>query len=558
MSDIVKSSYFVNSNFYIEYYYNMGEDKMKHPYSIHKSNKYDMTFFSYADVENTSGLNLHNISDNTLILDDINLFRWRKASDIVDAIGETTEYKAPVEYPVDYVKIWFPKGCSLNEQIGIYFQLYVFNKNEDHMQYLSSFFYDKSLPEHNPINLIESAEESFLLGEKVWDRYIELYIPSAYYISKQVDESGLALPNSLNFHLRKPERDPLATEHPLFIDVGFVENTQIINGVKYYYIESPNEISFNQMPIHQALGVEIKESEDGDFFNISGTYAGDSERFEEFIDELEFSGVFPYIIYETSLYEQNIKTDETIKVLVENISDPINYRPIIKYSSTTVLIRVIMKIIDYNTGMILERKASKALLYKEFAKYAKRLERVKIENGNNITIYKNPPQNRNLKRVNQFGVDGTVFRYRSNTFFYEFNRISIKNQSESGRGIEFLGQNQLMIYINPYDNVFKFTLVENVTEVQIEPLDISGFKDLYMVFRNENDAVRAHLMPDTSEINLVKGNVVFRLGRENYDRVKAMAGTDTSKFYIVGKNEDNTQVAVYSGNFDLTEKQNNN
>ncbi len=133
--------------------------------------------------------------------------------------------------------------------------------------------------------------------------------------------------------------------------------------------------------------MEVKHSVNGDFFEIYGTYNDTIAGFKQFIDDSFNSGNRYYVQYNITMYEQNVRGKTVTALVTDNFNETIEYRPIIKYSTTTAIIDVEMRLIDAVDDSYIIRRASYGMLQDEVAKYSLNLIKINLKNANKPKIY---------------------------------------------------------------------------------------------------------------------------------------------------------------------------
>jgi acetamidase/formamidase len=73
--------------------------------------------------------------------------------------------------------------------------------------------------------------------------------------------------------------------------------------------------------------------------------------------------------------------------VTDNFNETIEYRPIIKYSTTTAIIDVEMRLIDAVDDSYIIRRASYGMLQDEVSKYSLRLMKINLSNAAKPKIY---------------------------------------------------------------------------------------------------------------------------------------------------------------------------
>ena len=203
-------------------------------------------------------------------------------------------------------------------------------------------------------------------------------------ISSQL-ENGIPKENSINYNLT--DNIGLSSTAPIFIDFHFITNIQTINSVKSYLLSANNTTSIPQSPEFERLGLVIQHSPNGDFFEIYGIYNDTIYGFKKFIDDSFTLDRNYYVQYDITLYEQNIRGKTTTITVTDNFNETIEYRPIIKYSSTTAIIDVEMRLIDSVDDSTIIRRASYGMLQDEVAKYSLNLTKINLANASKPKIY---------------------------------------------------------------------------------------------------------------------------------------------------------------------------
>ena len=74
-------------------------------------------------------------------------------------------------------------------------------------------------------------------------------------------------------------------------------------------------------------------------------------------------------------------------ILTDDFNESIEYRPIIKYSTTTAVIDVEMRMIDAVDDSYIVRKASYGMLQDEVSKYSLRLSKINLKNAFKPKVY---------------------------------------------------------------------------------------------------------------------------------------------------------------------------
>ena len=119
----------------------------------------------------------------------------------------------------------------------------------------------------------------------------------------------------------------------------------------------------------------------------------------------------------------------------------------------------------------------------------------------------------------------------------------------------FFSNGRIQIVLYPFDNIVKFVLASGESNAP-DYMDLTIYSDLSFVIRNDFDSVTFPLYSETDEIQLDIGQIVFKLDKNKYNRIKSIYDSGINVFYITGTNQDVTSV-VYNGLFKIFETRDN-
>jgi len=94
-----------------------------------------------------------------------------------------------------------------------------------------------------------------------------------------------------------------------------------------------------------------------------------------------------------------------------------------------------------------------------------------------------------------------------------------------------LPQGDATIRITPFDDYYLFTIFDEI-EGADTPIDLSNVGDLYLNFIGENDDIDIKNHTQVAEVDLAKGEVLFRITRDDSKKILAL---DNNNFYISTK-----------------------
>lgn len=511
---------------------------------------------SFAPV-NISGSN--NRYENQLVtIDPVTLKSGIRNSNTYNfLIDRNYTQNLPIRH--DRIKLHFPIDYSFEEYAGCYIRVYVMDFNNSNLVNLTNYYFDKQDQDRFNKELELSSPPNTLNG-KLWGKFIELYYPSPDTLSSQ-RTNNLPNPNSINDNLTGGTG--LSTTSPIMIEFGFLTKKETIDDITTFLLSSPFQTSVPQTPDFKNLSVTIEPNSNGDWFDIYGAYEGTSAGFNTFITSARQTGKRYYVEYEVSTFEENIKGKTSVFKIDENFNEGIEFRPIIKYSSTLASIEVLMRVIDRVDNSIITRRSAYGLLPDEVSKYSRSLVRINVNgiktpkiynlrNGGSLTDAINGLNNRSGISSSLFGDDIRTIRVPF-PILTNTNNIVAKTESSILNGEEWKGSGKLKIVVNPFDNIFKFVLAKSV-DTQVEYFNLLNTGTIQLYFKNYNTEIPCELYRKTGEIDLENGTVIFKLDKTKVADVRKIYNTGVNMFFITSTNEETDETTViYEGTFIMSD-----
>jgi hypothetical protein len=461
----------------------------------------------------------------------------------------------------DTIKIHLPINYTFGEYVGCYLRIYGVDKF-DNQYNLSNFYFDNTDVSFQ--SMLDFTAPPLKFGEKLWGKYINIEIPSLYTLSRQL--SGTApKTNSINANLTNGIG--FSQNSPVFLEFSFLTMKKTISGITNYFANDPYKISVPQTPEFENLGVKIEPSKNGDFFEIYGIYNGSLSDFKTFIDNAKLSGNRYYVEFVITLFEQNIRGKQIKITLTENFNEKVEYRPIIKYTTTTAVIDVEMRLIDFVDDSIIYRRASYGMLQDEVAKYSLNLTKINLSNASKPKIY-------NLKTPTSVS-GGVQFQFEPilvdrTVLVDRYNLIAKSDSVIVGQNV-FYGLGKLKILIQPFDNLIQFIIAQDVSTEQTpginglgnlsfskstQYLDLTNMGEINFVIKNDTLKFETNLYMESNSIDLSRGTVVFKINEANLKEIKRIYDSGQNVFYITSRLNSQT-VSIYSGLFEIYDSENN-
>jgi hypothetical protein len=547
----------VDRNVLIEYIYNDG-NLISEPYNI---------LFNSRDLKNSyiawDSTATNNNLNNQLFRLDVIENRWGIIDTNFYSFLQLKNYSSGAPLKHDTIKIHIPINWTFGEYAGALIRVYTFDSENRREVELSNFYFDVSDVEKQ--NLLNFNSTPLLFGEKLWGKHLRIDIPAVSDLSGQT-QNRIPIQNSINSLLTNGLG--VSLNAPVFIDFHFIINSRVLNGVKTYRLTEPTTVSFQQTPDFERLGLKIEPSRNGDFFEIYGTYNNNIAEFNRFIEDSVSIGNRYYVEYNITMFEQNIRGKTTTVKVTDSFNESIEYRPIIKYSTTTAIIDVEMRLIDAVDGSSIIRRASYGMLQDEVSKYSLKLMKINLEKANKPKIYNiknsiNPDlvgvaNSMGMILVDSFPKMGKVIKTEEVVveqvrvpFPILVDRFNIMARSENSilDGKKFFGFGKMQIFLYPFDNIVKFTIAAGTPEIP-KYFDLSRFSEINFIIKDDRNSISFTPFIESEEIDLVNGGVAFKISQSKFGEIKKIWRGGVNVFYITGKNLSTTTV-IYTGLFKI-------
>ena len=517
------------------------------PYKVLFNSKDSIT--SYIATDSTITKNSQN---NQLFRIDAPANKYAKIDTSRYNFLKVNEYVSPVGIQHDTVKIYFPSNWNFGEYQGIYIKLYTYDYRNRQFFELSNFFFDFN--DTQTSNLLTTFAQPLLYEDRNWNKYLQLNVPSVNFISKQRSD-GYSEPGSLNEILTGGLG--LSQTSPIFIDFQFITKITQIGQLTNYITNQKYTTQLPQIPELQELRLFMQESNVGDYFEIYATYNNSFQDFIDFVNNSKSIGKVYYLEFEITVYEENIKA-KTLKEKVDSdFSEIIEYRPIIKYSTTRSIIDVEMKFINKVDGSATIRKAAYGMKPDQLSKYLVKTKKINVRDAFKPKIYsKNKfskyridelgkrPQQENVIKVlvpDLIPIIDNV-RFISAYCKQSLNRTSsvkLENYHEIGK---------MKIGIRPFDNIFTFILAFKTND-SLEPVDLTNCQNLKLIIKNDDSTIEFNQY-FTNETSARLGKCQFKIPEADFQKIKNLYKLGVKAFYITTNNQD-IQNIIYSGLYQI-------
>ncbi len=472
----------------------------------------------------------------------------------------------PTSIPIRYdkVKVHLPVDYTFGDNKGFALRIYTYDFNDQYQYELSNYYFDMTDVEQN--YKLEFSSPLLYQNEKSWGKYLEIQIPSVTKISDQRVQN-VTRENTINYNLTNGTG--ISKNAPVFIDFQFISSIDTVRGDQFFNLFDKKTVVVPQTPDFENLGVVIDESPQGDFFLIYGTYNGTIAEFENWIDESYYYGNKYFVEFTIETYEKNVKTKTNTFVLLDDFGEEIEFRPILKFTTTTAVIDVTMKVIDFTDGTTITRKASYGLLQGggqrmgaepnerlgtgnnsggagDIAKYAKKLSKINLRSAKKPQVISPKPIMLPTTGNDPFGTKPILELVKNpfslfSTSFY----ASDGNANLNFDGLDFISNNNSLVYIFPFDNLITFSLL-TANGSERTPYDLSVLENLKFTIKSDTKDLDFGVYRESSFNDFENGNVVFKIPQGAYADIKKISNTGFDLFYLNGIDENGNKIIVYS------------
>jgi len=483
------------------------------------------------------------------------------------------EYASGTPTRHDTIKIHVPINWTFGEHLGFFIKVYGFDTTNTRIFDISNFYFD--MTDVSQQYLLNFTSPPLLFQEKLWGKNITINIPSLSDLASQ-KTNNVPKENSINANLTNGAG--LNITSPVFIDFHFIDNIQTVNGLTGYILSTKVTTTVPQTPEFERLGLVVAHSINGDFFEIYGVYNDTIAGFNQFMDESFNIGHRYYVQYNITMYEQNIRGKTTTVTVHDNFNETIEYRPIIKYSTTTAIIDVEMRLIDAVDDSYIIRRASYGMLQDEVSKYSLNLTKINLTNANKPKIY-NIKSNIDPSLVGMSNSMGRITKpisiskavtgrvsgsnnNNNNTPIIQIETVKVpfpvlvdkfnivgKSDNASFNNTLFYGIGKMIINIYPFDNIITFTIA-NGSDTKPDFLNMTGYGDIKLTFRNDSKTFDFPLYTDSGSVNLDLGQLAFKITQNKFVDIKKLYESGINLFYITSDIQ-SVKSVVYSGLFKI-------
>ena len=487
--------------------------------------------------------------------DYLNSAEWlgtNKTTFLADVSGVSNIY-------YDTIRLHLRTGYSFNGRNKEGFLIQVGAKRADGVSNIFS-----SVVYKNSSNFEIQNPAPFIMGDAMFSKYVEIKVPALVHMSASgvnmefqnsffgATSTATTLDTTSNYNISFKLIDSIVTED---IDNGSGGTLQ----QEYINVSDTTDMVIAQEDEYADLTVNVAESTNGDYFEISGRKDSLISNFEGYIlNRIQNSSDDISVLYEVEVSEQIsasfLNTYKTTFVHTQDFDQPILFRPVIINSGIAVsfLLRVTMRI--YNATDNTQIVKVNTLTYNRPKKYGKQLEKIQINGGANLIYNKlpNTSVNRELNGfINSIRPDVGETKYVK-VALDKYNVVAAQNEliGNSADGVSlgdanFKAEGECELRISGASNTLvRFTLA-NLIDGDYRAIDLVGAENIKLILDNGTTQYSDSHDPTFPGIDLSNGEVMFKIGTSFAGTFAGIGSTGT--FYIVLEYGDGNTSRLYDG-----------
>ena len=483
-----------------------------------------------------------------------NNLAWKggNENDLIQSQSDATANINYIKY--DTVRLHLRSGFSFaaRNYEGFLFEVTT-ERNSGIKNYLTQLVY------LNTSNYEYSNPKPFMLGEKLYTKFIDIKVPTL--IEQNTEFLDRFYGDGSN------GSSDLNPSSNYGISFKLIDRLEAVGGYDYFYTGEENSFTVSREDEFQDFTVVIEDAEDGDYFKIYGEKDNSIGAFEAHIlNRISTSSDDIMVMYDVDIYEfirtSEVKTFSTTYTQYESFNDPIVFRPVIMNSNIAAnfSIEVTMRIYNQTDNTQIVKRAS--LTLEQTGRYGKKLNKLKIDSPNQLTeVYNVLPQLAANKLISGFITDSLPRSVKYVPAFIERHNIiasksivsligtgendGIKDVEETETG-EFKGENETEILIPRTNSYYKFVIAKKKSD-DFEYISFDNAERMVLVFNDGKTDLKFNNIYN-KDIDMGSGEILFKITKSNAIKI---SGMNTDKFYINLYNGQE-ETMVISGKFKIT------
>lgn len=462
------------------------------------------------------------------------------------------DHASPPPQRFDRLRLYFPINYVFEDVAGFYVAVSAYDYDNRKLYGLANYYIDAA-------EALQVAEVKFLtppwqFQEGLWGKTVDLLVPSLYDTSRQ-RTSSRPTPGTLNYTLTGGLNSiGLSQTAPVIIDFRFIEKRESLLGKLVYTSVPSQRASVPQAPEYQSLGVAVEHAADGDYYEIYGTFNGNTADFDDFMYALAESGQRNTVLFTVTVFEEGMAQDPVTFRLSDSYNKRIPFCPVLKFTNTTATISVAMSILNDVDGSSEVRNAEIGLFANDVAKFGRKRISINLSNAVKPKVYVARPDQVILGSGALAGGARRVQVQRQTQIKFkplpqlssDYNIVA-SDINASRAGDTYFGKGFLRITLHPFDNVLRFHLAREVSAQAYVPFTLDGADDvMILAFRTAGRNIDVDMYRESPELDPRNGVYIYKLKESDVQALRAMVA-ENDNFYLTLNN-----TVVYHGKYGLS------
>jgi len=442
----------------------------------------------------------------------------------------------------------------------------------------SNLFANILLAPETIAELISFNPKPLFLGDALYDRYVDLFVPSI----KNINEDYTAAPVQSSTFVAA------ITPNSLGGSTGFIKNGTIYLGLsecakrktiftnigqKYdaFEVSEYYEAPLSQSNEFDGVGAYVNESAVGDFIEFYMTFnSGFPSDLIAILNSRNPADSW-IIIHQISVFEQVgsafINTSRFVFFQEDRFDEPNVFRPVLRnaHEAISLSIDYVSRLTNRRNGEQIIREASFSLVSPK--KYGRNLitipllDKPQSQRIYNKIIRKNFEATKLFIEPSMLNDQNQAFTNSTTTvtkteyvpIFFNNSNISISNTSaliktsDSNEEVVF-GPGKLRFVISPFDNLIKlkvYTSNSSSSSTTPIPLDLNINSAKYrLVFETSNGKLAVDNTNNSNLENLSTGVIAFNVSKKDSE---AIIQSSSRAVYLVSVAQEGTETLIYAG-----------
>lgn len=412
----------------------------------------------------------------------------------------------------------------------------------------------------------------FLVGEKLYGKYIEIKIPAVTWLDNEFyNEPPADATKGIAYQLTSAS-GPLKNTN-VTISLKYIGSTTTTQGQRFFNTGSAITATIPGTDSFNGLTASIIEAEDGDYFLMEGLFNG--SNYADTIARLEQQPDTEYIVFhDIKVFEQISqdfnKTSEFSFIQKEDFDKTFAFRPVIQNANYAISYRIDYELRLYNRADNSQVIKKSSLTRRDVKKYGKKMSRINLglvptiskvyntildqtgkaisyNNQMNLTLAV-PRGDKHIVHQTQYvmGFKETVNVLASSNGITNISGTEIRPSSST---ILKFPLGKAPITITPFDDFiqFRFYLGQDLF------MNLTEIGNLYLTFKDDNGTevkIKEYQDVMANPVNRSAGECIFKIDKENSTKV---TGFKNRQYFISSKKQADSTEVVNRGDTESAE-----